>query len=68
MANISRVKPGDRVTVNIRGRVFDAVVEERTEEGLRIQPPKNINYYNVTSRQVTKVHKWDPRRTQIKEA
>lgn len=58
--NLSSVHPGDTVTVNIRGRVFDATVAERLPDGrVRLNPPRGITYYHATARQVVKRH---PRR------
>lgn len=52
--NLTSIKPGDTVECNVRGRIFNAEVLEKTELGLRIQPPPNHTYHNVTSRQVRK--------------
>lgn len=53
MAPIGRVKPGDQVQCNIRGRIFWATVLERIDGGLKIEPPHGVNYFHVTARQVT---------------
>lgn len=63
--NLSRVKPGDRVECNVRGRHFTATVVARSTEGLEVEPPKGVTYRHVTARQVVKVLRWDPRRTQV---
>lgn len=68
MASISRVKPGDTVDCNIKGRQFSAKVVAHDGDTLRIDPPKGITWHRVTARQVTKVYRWNPRLTQITEA
>ena len=52
--NLTSIKLGDTVECYVRGRVFTAEVLEKTELGLRLQPPPGITYHNVTSRQVRK--------------
>lgn len=68
MASISRVKPGDTVDCNIKGRQFSAKVVRRDADALVITPPRGITWHRVTARQVTKVHRYDPRKSQITEA
>jgi hypothetical protein len=63
LMNLSRVRPGDRVTVNVRGRVFDATVDAKLADGrLRLNPPAGITYYHCTARQVTghQSMRWKP--------
>jgi hypothetical protein len=55
--NLEPCKPGRRVQCNVRGRIFEAEVLERTAEGLRIAPPRGISYHHVSARQVRKVLK-----------
>ncbi len=55
---LSRIKEGDEVQCNVRGRVFNARVEEKLPGRLKITPlTPNINYFHVTSQQVQKVVK-----------
>lgn len=48
--------PGDRVEVNVRGRVFRATVRELGDGGVGIDPeePKRITHRQVSIRQVTR--------------
>lgn len=59
------LKEGTLVTCNVRGRVFTAKVESRTPTGVRVDPPKGITYREITARQVTAVHVFDPYATQL---
>lgn len=56
---LARVKEGDEIKVNIRGRVFEARVEEKLPGSkVRITPlTPNISYYHATAAQVEKVVK-----------
>jgi hypothetical protein len=52
--NLRSVKPHDLVHCNRRGRRFWGRVEERLDRALSITPvTSNINYYRVSSREVT---------------
>lgn len=53
---LSRVREGDEIKCNVRGRVFEAVVEEKLPGQLRIKPlSRGITYFTVTARDVEKV-------------
>lgn len=55
--NLSRVKNGDRIQVNIRGRVFDAkYVAKETVSGIVMIEPEHpaISYRTCTPRQVVR--------------
>lgn len=59
---LSKVREGDEIECNVRGRVFTALVEEKLpgREGLRITPVETRhNYFKVTATQVTKVVRRD---------
>lgn len=52
------VKEGDEIKCNVRGRQFEARVDEKLpgREGLRVTPlTPNINYFTVTASQVERV-------------
>jgi hypothetical protein len=50
------IKEGDTVQCNVRGRIFQAVVKEKIQRGLRVEPfNSNITYYRVKSHQVERV-------------
>jgi hypothetical protein len=59
------LKPGTRVTCNVKGRVFTATVVERTPTGVRVQPPKGITWREIKARDVKSVHAFDPYATQV---
>ncbi len=61
---LSLIRTGDTIEVNIRGRIFEAVTTEiDTKDGVvHFEPPKGIYYHNCTSRQVQKITKKVPRR------
>lgn len=59
----SRLKPGDHITVNKRGRQFPARYEGRDGRELRITPlARNINYFTASPREVIKAERrgWNP--------
>jgi hypothetical protein len=59
------VREGDTVQCNVRGRVFDALVEEKLpgREGVRVTPlAKNISYFKVKSNQIRRIVEKGPRR------
>jgi len=50
---LQNIKPGDIVKCDINGRLFYAVVEEKVERALVVQPiSPNVNYRQVKSTQV----------------
>lgn len=62
MAPLRGVREGDVVLVDIRGRVFFAVVGGRDERGLKIRPiDSRISYLHATARQVVDVYRRRPR-------
>jgi hypothetical protein len=67
--NLDRIKPGDTVTVNVRGWAFEAIAVERTDDGrLRIEPPPRCTYYKVTARQVVghRDNRYNPEHSQVR--
>lgn len=54
--NLARLRPGDTVTCDVRGRRFDARVVELRADGVLVDPPPGVTYYNLTARQVVKRH------------
>lgn len=58
MAPLSRVREGDEILCNVRGRTFHAIVEEKRPGELDIKPlDPRINYFRVTAQQVERVVK-----------
>lgn len=59
---LSRVRPGDTVTCNVRGRIFAARVRDVDIEAGKVvlDPPPGVGYYVVTWRQVTTHARWTP--------
>jgi hypothetical protein len=50
----SGIHPDDIVKCNVKGRIFLATVVEKKDRRLRLRPiTPNINYFEVTSNQVT---------------
>lgn len=60
---LSKIREGDEIQCNIKGRVFNAVVEEKLPgEGIRIKPvDPRYTYFHVTARQVTKIVRREPK-------
>ena len=61
--NLSRLKPGDTVEVNVRGRKFEATFKGTSYIGALIEPPSNVSYFEVSSRQIVKRIAKGPRQT-----
>lgn len=58
MAPLRSVHEGDVVLVDIRGRVFFALVKAKDTGGLTIAPIDNrINWHSCTARQVVDVYR-----------
>lgn len=54
--NLARINEGDMVQINIRGRVFDAVVVKKEPGIVRFVPThKNITHFHARSNQVKKL-------------
>jgi hypothetical protein len=55
MASLATIKPRDIVEVDKRGRKFLAIVTEKRQGELTINPiAPNISYFNATSREIVK--------------
>jgi hypothetical protein len=53
---LTKVKPGDTIKVNKRGRIFQAEVVEKDRGKLKIKPlDSNISYHEATAREVLQV-------------
>lgn len=53
--NTTKLTPGDRVEVNVRGLLFPARYQGRDQERHRVNPEQaNISYLHVSSRQIVK--------------
>lgn len=66
--NTATLRHGDTVEVNVRGRVFNAVVVsiDTTKQEVTIIPPKWCTYHHVSAREVRKrLARFDPRKTQL---
>jgi hypothetical protein len=59
---LARIREGDEIKCNVRGRLFTAVVDEKLPGKLRITPTTpNVNHYHVTAHQVDSIVRKAPK-------
>lgn len=50
--NLGSLKPGDRITADVRGAVFEATVDRLERGAVWVTPPRGFSYRRLTARQV----------------